>query len=143
MFSFNKCDSLMLLNLSPFSFSLVDFFVVGNSNFVVRLWRLFSGWASNNGKTHGLASLSQIYCYVRKCVVCIQSRWFAPPYCTVKISMFLEAYICREHARRIYQKNLQQEFTRNYGKKQKTKGKFFNTTITSKTNLQRIWKKSR
>ena len=133
----------MLLNLSPFSFSLVDFFVALNSNFVVRLCWLFSGWASNKGTTHGLASLSQIYRCVQKCVVCVQSRWFAPPYCTVKISIFLEAYICREHTRRIYQKNLQQEFTRNYGKKQKTKGKFFNTTITSKTNLQRIWKKSR
>ena len=42
--------------------------------------------------------------------------------------------IREEYTKRIYSKNLQ-EIT---GKEQKTKRKFFNTTITSKTNLKQI-----
>ena len=46
--------------------------------------------------------------------------------------------IREEFTTRIYQKNLQQEFTRNYGKRTKNETKNFNTRITSKTNLQQI-----
>ena len=47
--------------------------------------------------------------------------------------------IREEYTKRIYSKHLQ-EIT---GKEQKTKRTFFNTTIISKTNLQRILKKNR
>ena len=46
--------------------------------------------------------------------------------------------IREEFTTRIFQKNLQQEFTRNYGKRTKNEMKNFNTTTASKTNLQQI-----
>ena len=67
--------------------------------------------------------------------------------CTRRVSLTklrLQRFICEnknireEFTRKIYQKNLQQEFTRTYRKRTKNENKIFNTTITSKANLQRI-----
>ena len=53
----------------------------------------------------------------------------------------------QEHTRRIYKKNIPEEFTvriyKKLRKRTKNEKKIFNTMITSKTNLQRISKKNR